>query len=210
MLEKTPYNEFDLLQRLAAGDQQAFEVLYEFYSQKVYGYIESIVKSPEAAEEITVDIFLKLWIDRERFCEITNLGGFLRTVSRNKALDHLKVTARLRKRIEAYRYDMAARFANAADSGLLTKEVLQIREESLARLSPRRRKIFLMHREAGLSHREIAEKLNLSPHTVKKTISQALASIHEHFQGRHYRYVELGVIFLQLLALNCVRASYFF
>lgn len=201
VLERPSYIEPDLLPRLAAGDQRAFEALYESYSQKVYGYIESIVKSPEAAEELTVDIFMKLWLERKQFSSIANLGGFLRTVSRNKALDHLKMTARLKKRREAYRADMMNRLgAKAADSELLTKELWEIREASLARLTPRRRKIFLMHRESGLSHREIAERLHLSPHTVKKTISQALASINEYFQTRHYRYIELGLIFLQALA----------
>lgn len=212
--EKTLYTEFDLIERLAIGDQRAFEMMYELYSQKVYGYIESIVKSPEVSEEITIDIFLKLWLSRERLSDVRNLGAFLRTVSRNKALDYLKVTARDRQRREAYRNDMAARASaaevNAPDAGLFTKELLQIRQESLARLSPRRRKIFLMHREGGLSHHEIAEKLNLSPHTVKKTISQALASISDYFQRHYYRYVEVGVILLQLLALSGMRVSSFF
>lgn len=193
------YTEPVLLQRLAAGDQRAFEILYEVYSEKVYGYIDSIVKSHEIAEEITIDIFLKLWVNREQFSGIANLGGFLRTVSRNKALDYLKLTARLEKRREAYSYNMATRLAASADAELLAKELVEIREASLARLSPRRRKIFLMHREGGMSHREIAEHLNLSPHTVKKTISQALNSINDYFRARHYRYLELGLIFLQVL-----------
>ena len=66
-------NETELLYRISRGDEQAFNELYELYWPKVYAYMESLVKSPETAEELVVDIFVKLWSGREWLEQIQNV-----------------------------------------------------------------------------------------------------------------------------------------
>lgn len=179
-------NETELLYRISRGDEQAFNELYEQYWPRVYTYLESIVKSPEASEEMVVDIFVKLWAGREWLEQIQNIGGFLRTAARNKALDFLKTTARKKKMMQAYYTDMLLAARTASDHRLLEVESARIWQEAVARLSPNRQKVFLMHREEGLSYNEIAERMNISPGTVKKTMSIALDSIRD-FLRTHYK-----------------------
>lgn len=179
--------ETQLLHRISSGDEQAFNELYQQYWPRVYAYIESLVKSPEASEEMVIDIFLKLWAGREWLVQIENVGAFLRTTARNKALDFLKVTARKKKLMEAYYSDMKWLAARSVSDHLVTNaETSRIWHEAVARLSPNRQKVFLLHREEGLSYNEIASRLNISPATVKKTMSVALESIRD-FLRTHYK-----------------------
>ncbi|WEK37002.1 MAG: RNA polymerase sigma-70 factor [Candidatus Pseudobacter hemicellulosilyticus] len=192
-------NETELLYRIARGDEAAFNELYELYWPKVYAYLESIVKSPEASEEMVVDIFVKLWAGREWLEQVQNIGGFLRTSARNKALDFLKTTARRKKMMEAYYTDMLLLSARTVpDQHLLNGESSRIWQEAVSSLSPNRQKVFLMHREEGLSYNEIAERMNISPGTVKKTMSIALDSIRD-FLRTHYKDSLAGfLLFIQL------------
>lgn len=192
-------NETQLLYRISRGDEQAFNELYEHYWPKVYAYMESLVKSPETAEELVVDIFVKLWSGREWLEQIQNVGGFLRTAARNKALDFFKTTARKKKLIQAYQTDMAVLASRpVSDHKLMSDETARIWREAISKLSPARQRIFLMHREEGLSYNEIAQQLNISPATVKKTMSIALDSIRE-FLRTHYKDSLAGLLVFLLL-----------
>lgn len=179
-------NEQDLLRRISAGDEQAFRQLYDAHWPKVYAYLESLVKSAAIAEEMVADIFMKLWMGRNWLPNVENIGGFLRVAAKNKALDFLKVTSRQNKLISAYHADMVIAAPKGPDHHLLDSEVMKIWDEAVAQLSPRRREIFLLHRQEGLSYQEIAERMSVSPATVKKTMSAALASIRE-FLSVHYK-----------------------
>lgn len=192
-------NETQLLFRISRGDEQAFNELYEQYWPRVYGYLESIVKSPEAAEEMVVDIFVKLWSGREWLEQIQNVGGFLRIAARNKALDYLKTTARKKKQMAAYYTDMVMQASRiASDHKVLDAESVKIWQEAVARLSPNRQKVFLMHREEGLSYNEIASLMNISPATVKKTMSVALESIRDFLRTHYKDSIAALLVFLQI------------
>lgn len=180
------HNEQQLLQQIAAGDEQAFNTFYSQHWPKVYSYLESIVKSPEAAEELLVDIFVKIWTGRQWLAQVENPGAFLRTAARNKALDFLKITSREKARISTYQADMAMQLAQQPADRITDAELKKIWHDAVSQLSPQRQKIFLMHREEGLSYQEIATQLNISPATVKKTMFLALDSIRE-FLRNHYK-----------------------
>lgn len=193
--EEYIYPEKELLLRAAQGDESAFDVIYEQNWRKVYSYIEPLVKSSETTEEIVADIFVNLWQSKERLKDIESLGAFLRTVARNKALDFIKVTARQKAREYLFRAEIVLRSPVTPHEKLLSKEMIKIFRNAVEQLSPQRRKIFLMHREEGLSYNEIAEKLQISPTTAKKTVFDALDSI-KRFLRNHYNQLEILVLFL--------------
>lgn len=180
------HNEKELLLKIAEGDEKAFNIIYEHYWQKVYAYMESIVKDPQACEEMVADIFLKLWQWKEGLAQVQNIGGFLRVSSRNKALDFIRMTARKKELASAYRAEIIMQKFTTAEDRIVNAEMLKIWQQALSQLSPQRQRIFLMHREEGLSYHQIAERLNISPRTVKKTMSQALESLREFLQ-QHYK-----------------------
>ncbi len=178
------YNEGLLLQRIAAGDEPAFTELYNHYWRKLYSYLMRMTKSHEVAEELTCDIFTKLWTGRELISEIRDMDAFLFKVARNKAISFFRIVAK-QKKIQAVvaRQMQYLQVADAANR-LLDAETRAVLYEAVRQLSPQRRLVFTLSREEGLTHEQIAERLHLSTQTVKKTMSNALASIRVFIQKR--------------------------
>jgi RNA polymerase sigma-70 factor (ECF subfamily) len=73
----------------------------------------------------------------------------------------------------------------AADQGMLDAEMREALDAAIARLSPRRKRIFTMSHMQGLSNEEIARELALSPHTVKNTLADSVRSLRGILQKKH-------------------------
>ena len=87
MSVKPLYDEQELLLQISEGNEQAFNILFNRHWDKLFNYLFRVVKSREAAEELCIDIFTKLWIGKDLIRDIKNMDGFLYTVAHNKAMD---------------------------------------------------------------------------------------------------------------------------
>jgi RNA polymerase sigma-70 factor (ECF subfamily) len=164
-------DERQLLAAVAAGDEQAFRVLVDAYWRRVYFNTLALVKSHTVAQELTQDIFLKIWMQRDKLLEINSLKGYIYVVGRNQVL------AALRKKIkETVTIDKETALEDllVPDLQLEGKEAYRILLEGMEQLTPRQRAIFTMSRIEGLSHEEIARRLELSRNTVKVHMVLAL------------------------------------
>lgn len=179
MQTSVPYDDTLLLQQIAQGDQAAFNRLFERHRAKLYDYLFDITKSREIAEELLMDVFLKIWYGRELAPQIQNVDAFLGRIAHNKAINFLTTTARRKHLQQLVAYGMAASVENAAEQILEEKEYQQFLQEALTQLSPQRRLVFTLSREKGLTHDEIARELQLSRQTVKNHMTEALKSIRE-------------------------------
>jgi RNA polymerase sigma-70 factor (family 1) len=156
-----------------------FDIIFEKYKKRIYAYVLTIVKTEFTAEEITQEIFIKLWLCQDQLHEIDNLDGFVFKIVRNQALNHLRKAAsndRLLKEI----LNCIIPEQNNVDDKLITADYQLLMQEALNKLSPQRRLVYELSRNKGLSYEEIAIKLNLSRNTVKNHIVSALKHI------RHY------------------------
>ena len=175
-MQKELADEKLILAKIAKGDQQAFGILFNFYRNKVYGYALTILQEDTAAEEIVQDVFIKLWIKRKTLLTIENFGGFLRTTTRNETLNALKKIASEQKN-----YQIANQNTSDIDSG--TENEIQFREtkklldSAIEKLPPQQKLIYNLCHIEGLKQRDVAEKLNLSPLTVKTHLRDAVKSI---------------------------------
>ena len=171
-----PYDK-ELLEQVAQGSETAFKVIFDRHWDRLYNYMMALTKSPEVAEEIAADVFLKLWTGRELLPGIHNLEAFLLRVAHNKAMDFFTVTARNAKYQKIIFDAIRQPEVPGADYRLLDKEAQGLLGEILSGLSLRRRLVFTLHRIEGLSHEEIAQRLNLSHQTVKNTMVDAQRSL---------------------------------
>ncbi len=171
------YTTLELYQLVATGDERAFNVVYEQHWRKLFRFLYNMTKCREVAEELLTDVFLKLWIGRELVPEIQNMDGFLYKVAYHKALDFLKLTARETALQKVIAQQMFEGPAEPADQHLMDTEYQHIIEQAVRQLSPQRKRVFILSRERGMTHEQIARQLNLSSQTVKRTISDALESI---------------------------------
>lgn len=173
------HTDKDLIMRIAKGDEQAFTLFYRHNWRPIYQYLISVIKSAEVCEELVADIFVKIWQSRDTLNDIRNLDAYFRQMVRNKAIDYLRAMSRNKKLEQEYRRNIMLRRLDLTQLPGQEAETNRLKEALLSQLSPQRKKVFIMHRDEGLSYSQIAEKLQISVTTVKKTMSEALSFLHK-------------------------------
>lgn len=167
-------NDMTFRQSLSSGDEAAFKIFFEVYEQKIFNYINKIVKSKEVSEELVIDVFMKIWNAKEMLLDIQNLDAFLYRMAVNKALDFLRIATREKKVRELLALEMHSLTSESAEQAYLNREYEQHINLSVKRLPPQQKLIFILSREKGFSHQQIAEELNISKNTVKNHMVSAI------------------------------------
>ena len=173
----TYQEEKPLLARIAAGDEDAFRVLFHAYRPGVFAVACKLLSSSSQAEDALQEIFLKIWLNREKLPGIHSFPAYLHTLTRN----HLYNALRRQANEEVFLQQL--RLPDAAEEDVLSPLALrQLREmlqKVLTNLTPQQKKVFELSRLEGLRHEEIADLLDISRETVKKHIGEALRVVRE-------------------------------
>jgi len=167
-----------LHQRLASGDELAFKLFFQKNRPRLFTYIYKVVKSREIAEELVLDIFVKIWSAKEILSEVENVDAFLYRMALNKSLDFLRTAAREKRIHQLLNHHMQYEQATATSNHDL-KEYNQQVIHCLQMLTQQQQLVLNLSREEGLTHEQIADKLNLSKNTVKNHIVTALKTMRE-------------------------------
>jgi RNA polymerase sigma-70 factor (ECF subfamily) len=176
------------------GEEEAFTELFERYRGKLFYYLLRHTKSPEVSEEIVTDIFMKLWLGRELAGQIKDIGAFLHKVGYYKVMDFLRITARHEKLKRIYtRYVKAGADEFSADP-MLDDEMKSLIYKAVNQLPPRRKLMYRLSRQEGMTHEEIASLLNLSPSTVNNTLVSASRSIVSYVKTYSKQKSALGLL----------------
>lgn len=181
MNSESIHTEKELLLLAAQGSEPAFTLLFNRYKHKLYSYLLSLTASPQIAEDIIQDTFLKLWKDRAGLEAIDHLGAYLFTMTRNLAINALKRIARETAILSALQPQQNNPVATAPDN-LSLKEVEQLLHQTIQSLPPQQKLIYTLSREQGLKHEDIAHQLHLSSSTVRNHIVQALRTIRKKIE----------------------------
>lgn len=180
-----------LLSRLAEGDQEAFRVLYDRHRDKLFFYVYKITHSQQAAEDVLQEVFVKIWLDRERLTGIQNFSAWLFRMVKNRTINALRrQTHENRILSEIGTHQLEA--SNQTDEIMDYNETAQVLQVAIQQLPPQQQLVYRLQREQGLKNEEIALQLNISPLTVKKHISQAARSIRGTME--HYRAISIMFI----------------
>ena len=173
------FSEPDLLRRLCEGDERAFDALFRHYSALVYRFAYGYLKARPDAEEIVQECFLKIWEKRAQLRPDLPLKPFLFTTAHHAILNQLR-RQQQRQRFQTYAAGLApAQVGNEADFSALES----LYRAALEQLPPKRREIFILSRQQGLSYPEIAQQLNLSVKTVEAQMTHALKFLRGYFQA---------------------------
>jgi len=153
-----------------------FRRIFEKYKRQVYTQVYAIAKSQYAAEEITQEIFIKIWQNRELLSSVKNLDGYIYTIVRNYSLNYLRKAASDLRLIN-HLMKIAVPGYNNTESVVQLSEYKKLIHTAVSQLSPQRRLVYELSKDNDLSYDDIASQLNLSKHTVKNHLLSALASI---------------------------------
>lgn len=177
------YNEGELLRLIAAGSEEAFRDVFYQYRGKLYNYILKIADSEEAAEDAVHDVFLKIWESREKLPQIQNLASYLFRMARNHAISGFRRMAKETLILSELRHENLAAFQTI--DPIAQKEIRSYIRDAVAKLSPQQRKVFILSRQDGLKHEEIAQKLGISINTVRVHMGEALRFLRQEI-GKSY------------------------
>jgi len=167
-LEKIDTHTLSLLQK---GDEKAFDAIFWKYNSRVFHFIHSLLYDKTLAEDLTQNVFLKIW---ERHQDIKPEEGFeayLFTIARNMVYKETE------KRLLSERFLDSIKQTDADkhfEIDVDTESLKEYIDELVELLPSSRKKIYLMSRKQHLTNKEIAAQLSLSEKTVETQLYRAL------------------------------------
>jgi RNA polymerase sigma-70 factor (ECF subfamily) len=164
-------------QRISEGDYDAFESLFRAYASELSSFADGFVDSSDVAESLVQEVFFSIWERRASWSPPENLRSYLYTSVRNEALDYLD-----RREVAENWKETSSQHEREDRTPLeeLEHEELQDRvREAIESLPERRRQVFTLSRQHGLTYREIADVLDISIKTVETQMSRALDALRE-------------------------------
>lgn len=165
------FDEWELLRRLSEGDQKALTTIYHQFWQPLFVAAYNIIKDKKACEDIIQDIFLQLWIKRESLQVHSSLKAYLIAATRYQVFRYIRKNPARHDLFEKLDDRMVSQ---SSDHGLLHKDLKQQVDGIVAALPDKCRMIYKMSREEYLSHKEIAERMDISTKTVENQLTIAL------------------------------------
>jgi RNA polymerase sigma-70 factor (ECF subfamily) len=162
------------------GRQGAWETLMRTYAKKVFNMAYQFCGSREEAEDLTQDIFLKLYHSLPKYDFRRNFTAWLLTMSKNYLIDEYRRTKWERTRRDDFNDRVLAQpSASGPEESLVRKETRALIWEGLNRLSSEMRMAVILRDLQGRSYEEMAEILGLPLGTVKSRVNRARLALAE-------------------------------
>ncbi|SHE48389.1 RNA polymerase sigma-70 factor [Pedobacter caeni] len=178
-------NYQQLILSASEGDENAFAHIFYEYSPALLSFAKKLSYNSIEAEEIIQNVFLRVWLHRDKLAEVENLKSWLYKFVVNEGLSYVKKRL-VRERANLHFQHTTITSDNDIDKTVDLNELKRIVAEAVELLPEQRRKIFNLSRGEELSIDEISEQLNLSPSTVKNTLVTALKFIRNHLTTYGY------------------------
>lgn len=183
MAEAFLFDEKELLNRLAAGDENAFVTLFNTYQDYIFKVVYQFVKSQALAEELVQDIFLKVWQERQKLPEVQHFQNWLFILARNHLLRTIRRMALERKVRLAWTEERPIN-ENTTDYKLRNSQFNELLQETINNLPPQQQAVLRLAKEQYLTYEEIAQQLSISPNTVRIHMSKALAAVRKALKDK--------------------------
>src|SRR6185503_15958063 len=149
----------ELLPKIAAGDTEAFKVLYDQYRHRLYGFLYQLTKSHSISEDLLQDTFMRIWEDRERLTVVRDLKAYIFTMVKHRALNSLKRISKEELLIRQMAHQSEAG-DQGTESNVQYNELKRNIDRVVRQLPPQQRTVYQMSREEGLRQEEISDRLN--------------------------------------------------
>lgn len=165
-----------LVSKLRDGDPESFEKLYHKHFAKLYNFCLNLTQSNGDADEIVQETFIKIWEKRENVDPQRNFLAYIFTIARHKV--YKRSIQRIKNYdIEQYYSVLLSKRNHFTEEEVNYSFLKKLINDLIRKLPRMQRKVFILSRINGLSNREIASQLALSPSTVENHIYLALKSL---------------------------------
>lgn len=156
------------------GEEAAFDVLYKRYVLQLLGLISQKIDSYESARELTQDVFLAVYLQKNDLHRIENFKAYLFAIAKKKVFNYYRHELVKEKYQRNMMLNNNNHLTDDVNEMLENKELYQMIYEQIEQLPPKCREVFKLSREENLSYKSIAQRLNISENTVDQHIQKAL------------------------------------
>lgn len=177
-MKESKIREEDLANLVREGNVMAFEIAFKQYREILFKHAFYVVRDMDEAEDVIQEVFTTLWEKRASIPIDAKLSSFLYRMTRNRVLNKLSHQKVMDNYIQHVLIEQSEQPSNS-DLDLIGKELAAIIESEINKLPTRMREVFNLSRNEGLSHKEIAELLQISEGTSKLQVSKALAILRQ-------------------------------
>ena len=165
-LEKT-------LKELSKDNELSLEELFQYYYPRLYDFSKSFLKLEQGIDDILQEVFIRIWQNRKKIKDPATFSSYIFTITRNLLLNEL------RNRLNHQNLkDEIQKISTAQEySGIEEHDYVSLKnkvDKIIGELPERQKEIFILSRSEGLSHKEIATKLQITTKTVEYHISLAI------------------------------------
>jgi RNA polymerase sigma-70 factor (family 1) len=166
-----------LQQQIAGGNQQAFSSLFRLFYPRLLSFSLQYVHVKETAEEITNDVFIKLWNRKEYLEQVNNISTYLFVSVKNHSLNYLKQYSHIHVAVENTEGHTGLINRDDPEQQLEWKELSFQLSQAIDSLPDQCRTVFKLIKEDGFRYKEVAEILGISPRTVETQLFRAMKKI---------------------------------
>lgn len=161
------------IQTWLGGDEKEFTPIFHYYHSKLLLFSERFMTDDQLVEELVMNVLFKVWSARERIRDCHMFNAYIYSAMRNEIVSALRAGKKTVTPLE-----VVARQPFVHSDYEYNAVVAQYRA-GIEKLPRRRKEIFLMSLEEGLTYSQIAEKLNISVFTVQKQATAAIQTVRE-------------------------------
>ncbi|RDI55667.1 ECF RNA polymerase sigma factor SigK [Nocardia mexicana] len=174
-----------LIERVAAGDEQAFADLYDIVAGPVLGIVARILRDRPRSEEVTQEVLLEIWLKAPKFCEQPgNVMAWAVTMAHRRAIDrvrHEQACSDREDRIE--QLDVRRPVDEVVEATLARMETREV-QQALDKLTELQRQSIVLAYYGGYTYREVSQVLGTPVGTVKTRMRDGLIRLREYL-GAH-------------------------
>lgn len=173
-------DEQNLAKSIREGNEDAFEKMFFEYYSSLCRFSKGYVGTAEIARDVVQEVFIKIWSNRVNFYIHTSVKAYLFQAVRNRSLNEIQRKKRYQSFEEEYSRELKTKKVPEPDTSSddLTKKIWQIVNE----MPEKRKVVFTLYREHGLSYKEIADILDIKRKTVENHMGRALNFIRESLE----------------------------
>ena len=172
----------DLFSRIKQNDHQALTLLFERYYQPLCRFVFAFIPENEVAEELSANVFIKLWETRDRLTIYYTLRSYLYQSAKNQTFSYLR-----KKKIDLQSWSDDLEPSEAKqhypEAIFIANELNDEFTVVFAKLPPRAQLAFKLNRFDGLKYQEIANVMEISVAAVEKNMTTALKILHRELIG---------------------------
>lgn len=178
-------HDAERIRRIQSGDKEAFEELYRDWFVSLCDFAHRYIKRPAVCEELVQDLYLSIWRNREEWNPGGSIRSYLYKGIKNRALDYIKHLHVEREYLARQNIEteseapglQSGEYPDPFTASEEEKELAMAIDNAIGQLPGRRRMIFNLSREDGLTYREIAEVLDISVKTVETQMGRSLKTL---------------------------------